>query len=353
MKKKWLALGLVSLLGVGMFVACDEADTNGKVTAEQWNVQMNNLDLSHVFIDDKFVIKGADGKVYETWDTYTTINGDAMYVYDYDVWLRYDREKEEWVLEKDQDEIWCKKINDVYYEYRSGRYYDEDGWSENENTSWQEVMYENGSKLENAKEEIAYTLQSFELYYKMGISAFTHDEQKGVYTMEVSTSETSIKMEIKFVDEKLYSIDINTVTSAVMGYEIPNVTVEATHSITFIEKDIEFLAQDKLESLAKSVEAKEGVYYFNNIKEYNTGLVHGIGDNYDGVRLTEETMVVTLNKDGTATRSQSGVSSVCTWKETNGKIVLTGSDFTMTLTKKGSRLMYTNEKGGVVSLWRE
>jgi len=96
--------------------------------------------------------------------------------------------------------------------------------------------------------------------------------------------------------------------------------------------------------------AFEGTYKFSSMTMKSAGmeLSYKAGESYMGMTLTEDFYVFTAENDGTWKMTASGVEQKGTWKEENGKYILTadGETETIAATLNGDTLTINQSEDG-------
>ena len=95
-----------------------------------------------------------------------------------------------------------------------------------------------------------------------------------------------------------------------------------------------------------------GTYKFSSMKMEFLGetIEYEVGDTVMGMgELTEDYFVVTLNEDGTAKVVEGGEYEMDgTWKEEDGKVIITMQGVDQTFEKSGSKLIMENDGAKIV-----
>ena len=263
---------------------------------------------------------------------------EAYFKEDYSVLKELD-DSNVWVWDYSWSVDYIAEINNISYIYIESKSYDEREkvWEEKEIYDWQKCS--NEAYLSDFKYNFISNLENLDVYLKMGMSAYKYNEQKGVYEMSMTMSGTSLSMEVKFVEEELYSLEMKTVVDIQEEGELHS--LESIMTYTFAPQEIDLPEQDKLNAVVESTERLSlmiGTYKFESLTE--NGVMYEIGDTYDGVVLTEDYSTIILKKNGKGSMSLQGNNVDATWEENDGVFNITFNGLTRSIEVQGDTLIF-------------
>ncbi len=92
-----------------------------------------------------------------------------------------------------------------------------------------------------------------------------------------------------------------------------------------------------------------GTYKFSSMSMSGNGMNMNlkVGEEYMGVSLTEDYVILEVKEDNTFTMTTAGQEQSGTWKEEDGKYVLTMDGEDQTATLKGKELTLESSEGGM------
>ncbi len=207
MKKQWLVLGMAAMMSLGCLFACGDGDDKGgdnggvvkgeKVTAEQWAAAPSSVDYKYVVGESWWKVEG-DG-CFEEEEEKEIWNGDMYYSYE----KEHENEEGEGV---DVCQYWDWRI------VRNGKVYRYSKYEEGADVGtepWEEFDWKN-----NYETLDEYLSKSFyfdkedviEEWAEFDMADFTFDEDKGVYYQMTTEKDETEKIELLFLDGKLYSV---------------------------------------------------------------------------------------------------------------------------------------------------
>ena len=211
MKKQWLALGMAAMMSLGCLFACGDGDDKGsdngvvkgeKVTAEQWAAAPNNVDYKYVVVDYWWKVEA--GECFEENEEKFIWNGDMYYDYE----KEHENEEgdgvdllEEWNWEvvRNGKVYWYSKYKEETYD--EGKDSGVEPWEEFDWTNNYETLDEYLSKSFYFDKE-----DMVEEWAEYDMADFTFDEEKGVYYQTFTEEGETEKIEVLFLDGKLYSV---------------------------------------------------------------------------------------------------------------------------------------------------
>ncbi|MBE5744910.1 MAG: hypothetical protein E7355_02105 [Clostridiales bacterium] len=202
MKKQWLVLGMAAMMSLGCLFACGDGDDKGgdsgvikgeKVTEQQWAAAPNSVDYKYVVVDYWEKLEG-DGWS-EEYEEKCIWNGDMFYEYEKDNEDVYISKSWDWEIVRNGKVYWYSKCEE-------GEEAEAGPWKEFDWTNHYETLDEYLSKhFYFDKEDVIE-----EEWAEFDMADFTFDEEKGVYYQTTTDEEETEKIEILFLDGKLYSV---------------------------------------------------------------------------------------------------------------------------------------------------
>lgn len=356
MKKQWLVFGLTALMSVGAFVACDKGgsdttgDGAGEVTSEQWTSEFSAINTDYLTMVVANVSTHGD----------ETMSGEDKFVFDGNKFYNYsyneyyisveEGEEESEPFEKTKNyqksETYVTEIDGVSYSCAYHTNYDlaEQKWEEPYFSGWS-LANEGDSIAEWKENVVGITLNSMLMYANAGKSAYTYNAENDAYEMTVSMMGISADLQVKFADGKLVSLAMEQEGSQGEGAEME--THAATITFTFANETITLPEQEEL---------NDYIYVSKNTYKLESAVIDGqtyvVGDDYDGMKLTEMTYAICLKDDGTAIIYYMGITSdeqgVVTWTEQDGVITFTanGDVLDSKVERVGDKLVVTEGENG-------